>query len=66
MEATTRDAITVTLGGDELALVRTALRLLESTLGREEADELAAVQALLARLPEADGPKATAETTAGA
>lgn len=34
----------------ELELVRTALRLLESTLGREEADELEEVQALLARM----------------
>jgi hypothetical protein len=35
---------------NELLLVRTALGLLRSTLGREEADELAEVQALLARL----------------
>jgi hypothetical protein len=35
----------------ELELVRTALRLLESTLGHEEADELEDVQSLLARLP---------------
>lgn len=34
----------------ELDLIRTALRLLESTLSREEADELDEVQALLARL----------------
>jgi len=36
---------------DELQLLRAALKLLESTLGREEADELREVQALLARLP---------------
>ena len=36
----------------ELALVRTALEMLEDTLGREEAEELAEVQALLHRLPE--------------
>ena len=36
----------------ELGLVRTALGLLEDTLGHEEAEELAEVQALLRRLPE--------------
>jgi hypothetical protein len=41
----------IELTPNELALVRTALGLLRSTLGREEADELAEVQALLARLP---------------
>jgi hypothetical protein len=41
----------IDLTPNELALVRTALGLLRSTLGREEADELAEVQALLARLP---------------
>jgi hypothetical protein len=40
----------VELSQSELELVRTALRLLESTLGREEAEELDEVQALLARL----------------
>ena len=35
---------------DELQLVRTALRLLLSTLGREEAEELKEVQAILARI----------------
>jgi len=38
------------LSPDEFELVRTALRLLLSTLGREEADELEEVRALLARL----------------
>ncbi|HET7026909.1 MAG TPA: hypothetical protein VFI28_04390 [Candidatus Limnocylindrales bacterium] len=42
------------LSPDELELVRTALRLLESTLGREEADELEDVQALIRRLDIAD------------
>lgn len=37
----------------EVELMRTALQMLEDTLGREEADELAEVQALLARLPAA-------------
>jgi hypothetical protein len=45
----------IELTPNELALVRTALGLLRSTLGREEAEELAEVQALLARLPGA-GP----------
>jgi len=40
----------IELTSNELALVRTALELLRSTLGREEADELAEVQALLIRL----------------
>ena len=35
----------------EVGLVRTALEMLEDTLGREEADELEEVQALLRRLP---------------
>ena len=38
------------LSAEELELVRTALRLLEATLGREEAEELADVQALIRRL----------------
>jgi hypothetical protein len=38
------------LGPDDVALLRTALQLLRSTLGRDEADELAEVQALLRRL----------------
>jgi hypothetical protein len=35
----------------DLTLIRTALEMLEDTLGREEADELEEVQALLRRLP---------------
>jgi len=38
------------LDPDERELVATALRLLLSTLGREEAEELAEVQALLRKL----------------
>lgn len=40
----------IDLTEDERALLVTALRLLRSTLGREEADELAEVHALLAKL----------------
>ena len=45
--------VTLELTADELQLVRTALQLLRSTLGRQEADELHEVRLLLARL-EAD------------
>ena len=41
----------IELSPAELALVRTALEMLEDTLGREEAEELAEVQVLLRRLP---------------
>ena len=43
--------IQLRLTASELRLLRTALEMLEDTLGREEADELEDVQALLARLP---------------
>ncbi len=43
----------IELSQSELALVRTALEMLEDALGHEEADELTEVQALLRRLPEA-------------
>lgn len=43
-------AMSIDLSADELELVRTALRLLLSTLGHEEADELEEVRALLGRL----------------
>jgi len=46
-------SISFELTSDEANLVRTALGLLVATLSREEADELAAVQALLARLNQA-------------
>jgi hypothetical protein len=36
---------------DELELVRAALRLLLSTLGRDEAEELEEVRSILLRLP---------------
>jgi hypothetical protein len=42
----------VELRPDEVALLRTSLRLLLATLGREEADEVKDVKALLARLPD--------------
>jgi hypothetical protein len=48
-----RRSTSLELTADELELVRNALRLLESTLGREEAEELHEVKALLARLPAA-------------
>lgn len=44
------ERLTLELTRAELEILRTALRLLASTLGREEADELAEVQRLLARL----------------
>lgn len=43
--------IRLDLTPSEVSLIRTALELLEDTLGREEADELEEVQAILARLP---------------
>jgi hypothetical protein len=42
--------ISLDLNASELGLVRTALELLLSTLGKEEADELRAVEELLAKL----------------
>jgi hypothetical protein len=45
--------MTLRLGASEAELVIAALRLLRSTLGREEADELTEVMALLARLERA-------------
>jgi hypothetical protein len=46
----------IELSDGELQLVRTALKLLEDMLGREEADELGEVQALLRRLPDTGPP----------
>jgi hypothetical protein len=46
------DTTTLVLDRDEANLLRTALRLLEDTLGHEEADELRQVQALLRKLDE--------------
>ena len=42
--------VMIEMNPSELELVRTALRLLLSTLGREEAEELEEVQALLAKI----------------
>ena len=42
---------TVSLTPSEIDLIRTALRMLEDTLGHEEAEELEEVQAILRRLP---------------
>lgn len=42
--------IRLELTQDEVMLLRTALEILEDTLGHEEADELKEVQALLERL----------------
>ena len=41
----------VELSGSELETVVEALRLLLATLGREDADQIAEIEALLARLP---------------
>lgn len=46
--------IRIELTPSELGLLRTALEILEDTLGREEAEELQEVQALLLRLPSGD------------
>jgi hypothetical protein len=43
--------IRLDLTRSEVALLRTALEMLEDTLGRDEANELEEVQAILARLP---------------
>jgi hypothetical protein len=45
--------IVLHLSRDEAALMVAALRMLRSTLGREEAEELAEVQAILAKLESA-------------
>jgi hypothetical protein len=56
METTSEErSISLELTADEANLVRTALGLLVATLGREEADELAEVQAILARLNQMGG-----------
>jgi Arc/MetJ-type ribon-helix-helix transcriptional regulator len=51
--ASTTRTVHLEMTPSEADLLRTALRLLEDTLGREEADELEEVQALLARLADA-------------
>ena len=45
----------VQLTAEELAVVRSALRLLRSILGRDEADQLAIVESLLERLGRLEG-----------
>jgi hypothetical protein len=47
------DTLQLALDVDEAQLVRTALVLLEDTLGREEANELRAVKSLIRKLDEA-------------
>jgi hypothetical protein len=42
--------VRLTVSEDELELIRTALRMLQATLGREEADELEDVKKLLVRI----------------
>lgn len=46
-----RETVTLQLTPSELELVRVGLRVVLSTLGREEADELEEVRDLLGRLP---------------
>lgn len=50
MSETAPTSVTLELTADEVQLVRTALQLLRSTLGRQEADELDEVRTLLTRL----------------
>jgi hypothetical protein len=50
-ETTGADACTVELSASEVETVAQALQLLLGTLGREEADQIAEIQALLARMP---------------
>jgi hypothetical protein len=47
--------VSLTLGPNELELLRTAVRLLESTLGRDQADELRDVKELLRKLEARSG-----------
>jgi len=53
-------SIRLDLSRDEFELVRTALRVLLSTLGREEAEELEQVRALLGRI-DSEGASGTPE-----
>jgi hypothetical protein len=53
MDETTAREIAIVVNDSERALLLTALGLLISTLGHEEADELEAAQALLARVERA-------------
>jgi hypothetical protein len=49
------ETVNLMLDRDEAKLIRTALVLLEDTLGRDEADELRAVKALIRKLEEGRG-----------
>ena len=51
-DSQTEVSYSLTLTPPEIDLIRTALEMLEDTLGREEADELGEVQGLLRRLPQ--------------
>jgi hypothetical protein len=46
-----RGTTTLELTSAEIELIRTALKTLLSALGKEEADEIDEIQAVLARLP---------------
>ena len=54
------DTVNLVLDRDEARLLRTALVLLEDTLGHDEADELRAVKALIRKLDEGGSPSALA------
>jgi hypothetical protein len=54
------DTLNLALDADEVRLVRTALVLLEDALGREEAEELRAVKALIRKLDEGAAPSTLA------
>jgi hypothetical protein len=52
---TDAETVRLDLTRDDFELVRTALKVLLSTLGREEAEELEQVRALLGRLESSRG-----------
>jgi hypothetical protein len=54
------DTLNLVLDTDEAQLLRTALVLLEDTLGHDEADELRAVKALIRKLDEGASQSAMA------
>lgn len=51
------EPLTVALTAEEIDLLRTALRLLRMTLGRDEADELDDIRQLLDRLETVSRPQ---------
>lgn len=57
-ETAAPEKLVLTLTTEEFDLVRTALQLLRSTLGRQEAEELEEVRALLTRLEQLRHPTA--------